>query len=112
MSGDQWPERSGKQPEQGPGEWVDSDDAPTPPRGLALPQLDPAEETPPQGIGLADLVRSEDVGSGGPAVLGGDDPVQSETGGDAGEWPTLEYRSRREREERPRGRFGWSRRDS
>jgi hypothetical protein len=89
-----------------------ADDAPTPPSGLPLGRqssVDPAAETPPSGIGLADLVRSEDVPTGGPAVLGGEDPVTPEPGADAGAWPTLEYR-RQEREQGQRGRFGWGRR--
>lgn len=98
------------------GDHEGADDAPTPPSGLPLertsgqPPADPAEETPPSGIGLADLVRSEDVPAGGPAVLGGEDPVAPEPGSDVGEWPTLEYR-RQERQQPPRGRFGrWRRR--
>lgn len=95
-----------------------SDEAPTPPHGLPLgqpnagEQPDLGEETPPQGIeGLAELVRTEDLGSAGPAVLGGVDPVTPDPDG-GGDWPTLEYRSRRDREGRSRGRFGWSRRQN
>ena len=96
-----------------PGEPDGADDAPTPPSGLPLGQVpgqqalgDPAAETPPSGIGLADLVRSEDVPTGGPAVLGGEDPVTPEPGADAGAWPTLEHRRQERQQERPRGRFG------
>lgn len=108
------------------GDHEGADDAPTPPSGLPLgralgqpsgqlpeePVGDPAEETPPSGIGLADLVRSEDVPAGGPAVLGGRDPVAPEPGADAGEWPTLEYRRQEREQQRPRGRFGRGRRSS
>lgn len=78
-------------------------------------QPGPEELTPPAGIdglrGAADpdgVVSGEDFGHAGPAVLGGADPVRYEPHSDAGDWPTLEYRSR----SKPKrgGAFGWIRR--
>lgn len=98
-------------------------EAPTPPTGLplipplgsAVPSAAPQEdgtsddETPPSGIeGLSGVVNAEDFGSGGPAVLGGADPIESESHDDVGDWPTLEYRSRA-RSKRTRGTFDWLR---
>lgn len=101
----------GAVPGDRPGDHEGADDAPTPPSGLPLGELgDPGDETPPSGIGLADLVCSEDVPAGGPAVLGGEDPVAPDPGSDAGQWPTLEYRRQDREQQRPRGRFGRGRR--
>jgi hypothetical protein len=94
-----------------------SDDVPTPPRGFEVhtgqfgtPAPEGAEdETPPAGIsglvGADGIVSEQDFGASGPAVLGGADPVQP--GKDAGEWPTLEYRSRAKQRS---GTFDWLRR--
>ena len=91
-------------------------DAPTPPTGLPLgtassgpPEDDPDDATPPAGIGgLSEVVSSEDFGSAGPAVFGGADPVGQQGRGDAGQWPTLTYRSKG-KSKRSRGALDWLR---
>lgn len=93
-------------------------DAPTPPTGLPLgtsgaasgpPEDDPDDATPPAGIGgLSEVVSAEDFGSAGPAVFGGADPVPQQGRGDAGDWPTLTYRSKG-KSKRNRGALDWLR---
>jgi hypothetical protein len=102
------------------GEW----DAPTPPAGIPIGGSDvPAppphgsqDVTPPSGIpgivgadGVVEggVVGSEDFGRAGPAVFGGEDPVEAHD--DAGDWPTLEYRSRN-KPQRSSGTLDWLRR--
>ncbi|MGP4018094.1 hypothetical protein [Saccharopolyspora sp. 5N708] len=68
-------------------------DAPTPPSGM--PVIDPGSdsETPPAGFSsLGDVISAEDVGSAPPSVFGAPEPERSPD--NAGEWPTLQYRSR------------------
>ncbi|MCI2420521.1 hypothetical protein MOQ72_24020 [Saccharopolyspora sp. K220] len=75
-------------------------DAPTPPSGM--PVIDPGSDadTPPAGFtSLGDVISAEDVGTASPSVLGGPEPERSND--DAGEWPTLQYRSR-DKPERPK----------
>lgn len=84
---------------------VAGSDAPTPPAGIpvgATPQAGEADAaTPPTGIPeLSGVVMAEDFGRPGPTVLGGADPLESHE--DAGDWPTLEYRSRTKPDDR-----GW-----
>ncbi len=105
----------GRDPDPAPDE---PSDAPTPPTGLPLgslvassgpPEDDPDDATPPAGIaGLSGVVSSEDFGSAGPAVFGGVDPVAEQGRGDAGEWPTLTYRSKG-KSKRSRGALDWLR---
>lgn len=93
-------------------------DDPTPPTGLPLgalaassgpPDDDPDDATPPAGIsGLSEVVGSEDFGSAGPAVFGGVDPVAQQGRGEAGEWPTLTYRSKG-KSKRSKGTLDWLR---
>ncbi|MDA3624452.1 hypothetical protein [Saccharopolyspora oryzae] len=75
-------------------------DAPTPPTGI--PVIDPAAdaETPASGFNsLGDVINAEDVGTAAPSVLGAPEPTRAP--GEAGDWPTLEYRSRN-KPERPK----------
>lgn len=81
-------------------------DVPTPPRGMPIPDPNAEMDTPPEGIGLGDLINSEDVGTASPSVLGAPEPRENRES-DAGDWPALQ---RRERRERPRG-MGFLRRD-
>src|SRR5699024_7655945 len=95
-------------------------DVPTPPSGFPMPVVpEPAAEpvpgadvpTPPEGFtSLADVIGAEDVGSAAPAVFG--DPGTGERGGgDAQDWPTLQYRSRDRSGQQRRGTLGWLRPD-
>lgn len=84
---------------------VTGSDEPTPPVGIPTGAAGPAkaagdedDATPPTGIPVSAVVTAEDYGRPAPAVLGGADPLQSHD--DAGEWPTLEYRSRAKAEQR------------
>jgi hypothetical protein len=79
-------------------------DTPTPPTGF--PALG-EEPTPPSGF--SSVVSPEDYGRPSPLVLGGPEP--GEERGDAGDWPTLEYRVR-EGQSRGRDWLGRRRRDS
>ncbi len=99
-------------------------DTPTPPEGLPLGGLQAQAagplgyesgeaqedtETPAQGIeGISEVVTAEDFGKAGPAVFGAEDPGGSRPDG-AGDWPSLEYRSR-SKPERSGGSFDWLRR--
>ena len=96
-------------------------EAPSPPTGIPLgptasaagpPDGDDDDDTPPAGIkGLSEVVSSEDFGSGGPTVFGGVDPVAEHRQRDAGDWPTLTYRSKNtDRSKRnSRGALDWLR---
>jgi hypothetical protein len=82
---------------------VPNSDEPTPPAGIPMGGARPAREpegddTPPTGIPVSGVVTAEDYGRSSPTVLGGVDPLEAEE--DAGEWPTLEYRSRVKAEQR------------
>lgn len=90
----------------GPDDGFRGTDTPTPPTGVP----DSADApTPPTGFeAVSGVVGPEDFGRPSPAVLGETPPPES-GGGDAGDWPTLEYRSRNRQEQRP-GAFGWLRR--
>lgn len=80
-------------------------DTPTPPTGV--PDVSDAP-TPPSGFeAVSGVVSPEDFGKPSPAVLG-EAPPEEPGGGDAGEWPTLEYRSRNKSDQRP-GAFRWLR---
>ncbi|MEV0700375.1 hypothetical protein AB0I53_21025 [Saccharopolyspora sp. NPDC050389] len=75
-------------------------DAPTPPSGIPVFEPGADTDTPPTGItGLGDVISAEDVGTASPSVFGAPEPEMSR--GDAGDWPTLEYRSRN-KPERPK----------
>ncbi|GAA2782048.1 hypothetical protein [Saccharopolyspora taberi] len=89
----------------GDGRFDPESDAPTPPVGLPLGEIDAS--TPPSGLDSG-LISAEDFGKAGPAVLGAPDDIERHD--DAGDWPTLEYRSR-DRPERGRGgAMNWLRR--
>ncbi|MEV0086950.1 hypothetical protein [Saccharopolyspora sp. NPDC050642] len=71
----------------------DGSDAPTPPSGIPVFDAGADADTPPAGFtSLGDVISAEDVGKAAPSVLGAPEPNQA--GGEAGDWPTLEYRSR------------------
>lgn len=78
-------------------------DTPTPPAGLPVSVAGENDPTPPTGIPkLSEVVTAEDYGRPAPMVLGGTEAMESHD--DAGEWPTLEYRSRARAQQRPTGR--------
>jgi hypothetical protein len=92
-------------PAEQPRRDVPASDAPTPPAGIPMDAAGPAREpeseddaTPPTGIPVSGVVTAQDYGRPSPTVLGGVDPMESHE--DAGEWPTLEYRSRAKAEQR------------
>lgn len=82
-------------------------ETPTPPAGVPMGSTD--EPTPPAGIeGLSGIVDPEDFGRPSPAVLGGESATGTEQG-EAGEWPTLEYRSRNKPERSSSAGLDWLR---
>lgn len=75
-------------------------DTPTPPRGM--PVVDPQADldTPPEGLNsLGDVISAQDVGPATPSVIGEPEPERARD--DAGDWPTLQYRSK-DRADKPR----------
>ena len=91
----------------GDGRFDPESDAPTPPAGLPLGRPDDTD-TPPSGFDGSALITPDDFGRAGPAVLGAPDDVDRND--DAGDWPTLQYRSRNRPERSAGGAMDWFRR--
>lgn len=82
-------------------------DEPTPPTGIPLGEWD-SEITSPLSMD-GRVVSAEDFGKPSPSVIGGQEPLREQSSGDAGDWPTLEYRSKN-KPERGSGALDWLRR--
>jgi hypothetical protein len=85
-----------------PSRSFEGSDAPTPPSGMPVLDSGADADTPPTGFtSLGDVINAEDVGTVPPSVFGAPEPERLQ--GDAGDWPTLEYRSRNKPERAKRG---------